>query len=875
MSDSRQAANVRLDLTAVRGWLDLLHGTSPGLVSIVSTLNWGGEFFDLSTQADEAAAYVRGLDNQGAQGTYLRTTTLGGVPEKDEQGRTRRGSIEESLSLPGFAGDIDIAGPGHKTKNLLPPDVPTAMSIVHEAGLPEPTLWVHSGGGIYPWWLLESPYDVSIPERLSLAQDLASKIQLALKRSAARLGWHYGGEVGELARVLRIPGTVNRKEGLARPCEVLEPAGYEFYSIPTLLTQVNAALLTLPEDKPVLVREPARPIATGSDLKPGEEYELRNDWGDVLQGHFEYVCHRGQARMWLRLGSTSGARWSATSGRASDRDRLYLFTSEVPGLEANQPYTKFAVYTFLNHGGDFKAATKALAALGYGAQRTSLVARQPRAPAPPVAHAAPVASAEVVAPVQGELVSSAPLDPESMDYAQSMSDVGIAERTRMAEGRNFRYNTEQKAWYVFEGEAWERDYTFAIDRAVDAMALEVIKRGFELKAQDPKAGQKMINFGVSCRNDAKAKATIARLATLPGMSVRDSTFDAHPHLITMANGVLNLRSGQLGAFDRELMLSRRMPVFFDPYAKCRKFEKFMAQLVPDPELRGYVQRAMGYTLAGKVDHRAIFLLYGPPKTGKSQFLKLMGLIFGSFGGTAASDTLRVTQSTQSNNLHGLKGKRFVSTSETSVDTRLDEELIKRLTGGDTIVSRDLYEKNQEWQPECTIFMATNALPRLSVDDSAIWTRVKPIPFLTQFSAGGNHKEIHNISQMLFESEASGIVNWLLDGLRDFEANGLGEPGAVTTSVADHKRESDAVATFIADALDESLIFEDSEALISSSQLFAIYQGWSARQGMKPLGMRRFVNRMRILDDGKYLRVKNNLWFWKGLKPGAAGMLGSM
>ena len=231
MSLAGQSDEVRLDLTAVRGWLDLLHGTSPGLISIVSNLNWGGQFFDLATQADEAAAYVRALDTQQAQGIYVRTTTLAGIPEAGPDGKTRRGSVEASLSLPGFAGDIDIAGPGHKTKNLLPPDVPTAMSIVRESGLPEPTLWVHSGGGIYPWWLLDQPYDVSTEWGLKRAQALANNIQTVLKRSAARLGWHYGGEVGELARVLRIPGTVNRKAGLARPAVVLEPAAYEFSHI--------------------------------------------------------------------------------------------------------------------------------------------------------------------------------------------------------------------------------------------------------------------------------------------------------------------------------------------------------------------------------------------------------------------------------------------------------------------------------------------------------------------------------------------------------------------------------------------------------------------------------------------------------------------
>lgn len=876
MSIFGQADDVRLDLTAVRGWLDLLHGTSPGLVSIVSTANWSGEFFDLSSQADAAADYVRRLDAQGAQGIYVRTTTLKARPGLDEHGRQKRGDESDSWMLPGFAGDIDIAGPGHKTKHLLPPDVPTAQTIVAESGLPEPTLWVHSGGGVYPWWLLDDPLDISDSNALAYAQEAANTIQRVIQRTAKKLGWHYGGEVGEMARVLRIPGTINRKEDLARPAYVIQPASYAFYDFNVLLNRAILALAALPEEKPEVIREPVRIDPNATDIKVGDDFDRRTDWADILiPNGFEYVCHRGPARMWLRKDSQSGARWSGSTGKANDRDRLYLFTPEVPGFEANRPYTKFAAYTIFEHGGDFRASTKALAALGFGggpkaaAVRTDV--RDLMAPDEPVLSgeiepilSAPVAPAGVVARVGAVMPHWGLAD---------CSDNSVANYARGFAGQDLRYNTERKAWFAFDGTGWDQDHLFAVDAAVIQTAEAIIAKGQQLAQEDEKAGQRVIKFGASYLNDGKLKATINRLAAMPGVATRDSSFDQAAHLVTLGNGIFDLETMTLGSFDRDKLLTRKMGASFEEGAKAPQFEKFMEQLLPDADLRGYVQRAMGYTLAGQVDHRAIFLLYGPPKTGKSQFLKLMEMIFGSFGGTAASDTLRVTQSTQSNNLHGLKGKRFISTSETSVDTRLDEELIKRLTGGDRIVSRDLYEKNQEWQPECTIFMATNDLPRLSVDDSAIWTRVKPIPFFTQFSKDGENREIHNIAKKLFDEEASGILNWLLKGLAAFRKDGLGEPAAVTASIAQHKQESDVVATFIADALDEAILYEDVDAKISSSQLFAIYQGWSIRQGMRhPIGLRRFVDRMRGLG---YVRVKDGVQHWRGLKPGATGMLGTM
>lgn len=876
MSISGQPGDVHLDLTAVRGWLDLLHGSSPGLISIVSTLNWSGEFFELSTQADKAAEHVRWLDLQGAQGIYLRTTTLNGKPGLDADGRQKRGDDDDSLALPGFAGDIDIAGPGHKTKHLLPPDIPTAQAIVRETSLPEPTLWVFSGGGIYPWWLLEEFSDVSSAGRRVRHRELGDGIQEVLKRSAKRLGWHYGGEVGDLSRVLRIPGTVNRKAGGAVQAEVMQPASYDFFTFAQLMEAVNASLAALPQEKPEVIREPVK-LSPGGERRVGDDFELRTDWADILMPNgFEYVTHRGPARMWLRTGSESGARWSASTGRANDRDRLYLFTPMVAGFDANKPYTKFAAYTIFEHGGDFRAATKALAARGFGTAKPVSVRTDVR---DLIAPDEPVLSGEI------EPVLSAPVAPAGVVAQAAVvmprwglpdcQDDTVAEYAKAYVGSDFRFNTERKAWFAFDGGLWDQDHLFAADRALGRAAKAIIQRGEEASMENEKEGQRIIKFGASYLNDGKRKAVLNRMAALEGVAVRDAMFDApqHHHLVTLGNGVFNLNTGELGPFDRDKLLTRKMGVSFKPNAVAPQFEKFMEQLLPDAGLREYVQRAMGYTLAGQVDHRAIFLLYGPPKTGKSQFLKLMEMIFGSFGGTAASDTLRVTQSTQSNNLHGLKGKRFISTSETSVDTRLDEELIKRLTGGDRIVSRDLYEKNQEWQPECTIFMATNDLPRLSVDDSAIWTRVKPIPFFTQFSKDGEHKEIHNIAQKLFKEEGAGILNWLLAGLAAFRRDGLGEPAAVTASIAQHKQESDVVATFLADAFDESILYEDVDAKISSSQLFAIYQAWSIRQGMRhPIGLRRFVDRMRSLG---YVRVKDGVQHWRGLKLGAAGMMGAM
>lgn len=899
MSDAGQFDTTpQLDLSTARGWLDLLHGTSPGWISIVSTADWKGRFFDLETESLGACDYITHLDRMGAEGIYVRTTT---VKEPTHRGR---GGEEDSYYLPGFAGDIDIAGPGHKHDPakfgglMLPPDVPTAQAIVREANLPEPTLWVHSGGGLYPWWLLDNPVDLTGPDGDG-ARQLAQDIQTILVRQAKKMGWHYGA-LPDMSRVLRIPGTINRKAGREIAADIIEPPGYEFFSLKLLYDRALSCLAALPEEKVVI---PARPVVARPDgeLRPGDDFELRTPWEDILIPHFDPVLVRGGTWYWRRAGSTS--KWSATTGRGA-KDRLFVFSTET-GLPEQTPLTKFAVYTYLEHGGDFKAATKELVRQGFGSSRqvggggnlagivekvAAEVAPRPAVVVEPVVSAELVESSpsradDVVSIVDGGHALLVPagkprtLDPMSMGYGAHLTDTGNAKRFQDMYGHRFRWDAQRKCWMVWDNIRWIEDDDNLIKEAAVYVANSVIQDGANLALTDEREGKKVMKFGEACLGQRKLMDLISAFRTQRGISVLNSFFDAKPDLVTVANTTLRLRpDGSVLpiAPAQTDYLTRLVPVDYDVNAKAPKFEKFMADLLPDADLRQYMQRAVGYALSGKVNSRAIFLLYGPPKTGKSQFLNLMGRMFGDFGTTAASDTLRLTQSGSTNNLHGLRRKRFVSTSETSVGTVLDEELIKRVTGGDHLTTRDLYEKNQTWKPECTIMVATNALPQLTVEDSAIWTRVKPVPFFTQFSPTGQHKEIFDIADVLFDEEAPGILNWILAGYKAFCEEGLGEPTAITASIAQHKQESDVVASFIADALDESILNESEGGRISAATLYSIYTNWSARQGLRsPVGIKKFKNRLEALDGGKYKRVKNSTWFWEGLTMGAAGIGGSM
>jgi hypothetical protein len=123
---------------------------------------------------------------------------------------------------------------------------------------------------------------------------------------------------------------------------------------------IDASLFLMPET-PKPKPEP-RTVAPGSDLKPGEDFDLRGTWEDALPG-FTHVRRSGSLDYWCRPGKKEGI--SATTGPRDVGDRAVCFSSST-ALTPMKAYTKFGAYATLEHGGDYAAAASALAKRGFG-----------------------------------------------------------------------------------------------------------------------------------------------------------------------------------------------------------------------------------------------------------------------------------------------------------------------------------------------------------------------------------------------------------------------------------------------------------------------------------------------------------------------------
>lgn len=129
-----------------------------------------------------------------------------------------RAKSSDIVSIPGLWVDIDIAGDGHAAK-ALPPDYAAARALLPE--MLDPSMVVHSGYGLHAYYLFRELLDTRTNEEQSTAQDLLRRLQGAVRARAEEKGWHVDS-VPDLCRILRVPGTLNRKGGGAVPCVVAE-----------------------------------------------------------------------------------------------------------------------------------------------------------------------------------------------------------------------------------------------------------------------------------------------------------------------------------------------------------------------------------------------------------------------------------------------------------------------------------------------------------------------------------------------------------------------------------------------------------------------------------------------------------------------------
>lgn len=656
---------------------------------------------------------------------------------------------------------------------------------------------------------------------------------------------------------------------------------------------IKAALDQMPE--PVWEtrpRPPAPRMLNSLDAKrPGDDFQLRATWEEILEPHGWRVHHRTVSEtFWTRPGKKRTEGWSATTGLMGTGfdDRLYVWSSSTV-FETERPYNKFSAYTLLEHGGDFSAAARALGDRGYGDQSARLAREAAPVPMEHVlqSHPAPSPGPDDTPPAPGTVarVEAAAVSPygipqygdEQLAYMR-WDGISIARKWVELHNDSFVYAADQKEWMRWAGQRWEVDSRLRHEYSAVVMVERLLEHAARLKVQNPELGAIVEKDAKKLSHANQIQAMLRNARSDPRVAVCREDFDKDPNLVTLRNGVLNLSTLQLQPHDPKLMLTRQMNASYLPDAGAGRWDRFVAEVLPDEQVRTYVQRLCGYMMTGRMTERAMVLFYGESGTGKTQFLEAIREVMGDFAGVAPPSAFQPRQSGYkgpSEDLHKLMGKRFVMQSELDAGTRLNEALVKSIVGADTQTTRPLYGAPVDWQPEYTVFLATNHLPRINSAENAIWNRVKPVKFDQIFiDAQGQalDPDAKNLGRRMAQEEPEKILNWLLAGLVAYQEQGLNEPQQVTQWLQEYREDVDTARQFINEGPEHGRaeVLDNAESPVR--MVYQAYLGWAEDNGVRPLGMRGFNERLMSMGFEKHKRERGVMWQRIKIDPHANGQV---
>ena len=516
--------------------------------------------------------------------------------------------------------------------------------------------------------------------------------------------------------------------------------------------------------------------------------------------------------------------------------------SSATEFNTDEPLSKFFVYAHYNHNGDLAAATRELAGRGYGSAAPKFVKPDYDA-------------WDQQEPKDGwdwSTVDSPKKDaylslPRTSRHRQDYTITGAANRFVAEQGHFFWYVIEEKTWRCWNGTHWERDELGAcVSGAFEAMTDDMLDEADRLMEQatadpDKLPIAKALNKHVNSIRNANRTNILTLIANQRRISA--SEFDTDPRYLNLQNCVYDLLEDKPLPHHPKYMLTKVAGIEYNPDATAPRAENFFAELLPSAQMHEFVMQGLAYSLTGEADRKAAFVLQGVSNSGKTQLTELAQGVFGDYAVSVSPGTFTKRRENGPNpELHDMRGARFVYTSETSYDIALDEELVKRVTGKDTMSTRTLYEKNQRWVPQCVLWIATNNLPRFGSDAEAMWRRIKTVRFVNEFTDDGSsgHVAQPNIGRTLARVEGSGVFNLLLAALRRYrDAGCLFEPQELKDSVADHREQTDPVHQWVAVVQEKNQLRPCPGSRANFSLLRRAYAAWCIDEGFQPLAAQRF------------------------------------
>jgi P4 family phage/plasmid primase-like protien len=832
-ADDIESGAANSNKPAIRQFFERLHGSEgQGCLIVWTRQDKATEAFDLSQTGamDRAVDYC--AERAARHDVYAAVGLQRHPPESGS-----RGKEDGVVVCPAVWVDIDIDGPAHKATNL-PKTEADALSLISAVGL-TPSILVRSGFGLQAYWVLREPMVLESEQDRAAAKALSTGFQAVLRQLAAPRGWGVDS-TADLCRVLRIPGTFNRK-------------------IPG-----DARLVTAEYSEKRFNIEDFTDLLEGIIPAPAETATVRGATGKfppaglpaILEGcPWMRHCRDDAARLpepeWYRM-LTVIARCEESERWGHELSRVYpKYSRQETQRKLKQassdnvaPVTCAYVQSDLNGGrlcGEclFRGNINSPIAIG----RIQVVEGGPE-----------------TEPASGD-DPPPPEQPTSVEVAaakvEKYTDLGNARRFVARYRGRVSYCEVWGHWLLWDGMRWAEDERLeVIVRAADLIR-SLYPLAKRLKNDDER--KEFISHLIKSESHRSLQAMVTLAKSDRAVARHPDDFDNDPWLLTVKNGTLDLRTGKLGPHKQTDMITKLAPVVYDPAARCPNWLAFLDMIMLGRQsLIDFLKRALGSSLTGITSDKVMFILYGPGgNNGKSTLVEVIERLLGNYARRTPVETfLKKREGSIPNDIARLRGARFIWAAESDRGVRLAESLIKEMTGGDRMVARFLHHEFFEFMPTFKPWLATNHKPTIR-GDPAIWSRLKLIPFDYTIPKD-RQKKRHEVMAM-FESELPGILNWGIEGCLEVQRDGLGVPDEVINATLEYEAEQDTFSMFL-----EEKCVRAANASALSLALYREYTAWTNEHGEKPASHKAFASLMSERGFAKTKTAKGALYSSVGL-----------
>lgn len=461
-------------------------------------------------------------------------------------------------------------------------------------------------------------------------------------------------------------------------------------------------------------------------------------------------------------------------------------------------------------------------------------------------------------------------DPFNLELANlPRNDMGNAERFRRRYGALFMV-VKNIGWFFYTGTHWSREdglIEAAIHAQMTAAALREETKALE--AQGPMQGEGKDDFLDrldAARKWASQGGNKARLNAMlevaaPYLSKDVEDLDLNPRLFNTMNGTVYLPGHsrvEMRKHDALNYITHVSPARWEEDAKRPVFDAFLKRVQPDESVRDFLQRWFGYCLSGFTVEQVLLLFYGQGANGKSTLVELIRWLLGDYAVVLKPESFvsddRRSGGQATPDLARLPGARLVPASEFNKGARLDESLIKQMTGGEIMPARHLNQGFFDFQPEFKVVLSSNHLPKIRGQEEGIWRRVLLVPFDQVIPKTERDPEL----MAKLKAEAPGILDWCIDGWREYAMQGLNPPALIRDATSQYREEMDNIGSFLLQLTERA----PPDSSVQSSHLYELYRDWAKVSAIDPVSQTGFSN---DLSGKGYRKTKSNIMAWRGLK----------